>query len=249
VEVTGVMLALLDMPAWCTEEYNRWYDLDHMPEHVSKRDVLMGRRYVATKALRDVDGVQPSEWLGGYPPYLTNYWFGGPLDFDGEEAIAGWLAKDRVIVKGGRYWQLGRSAHASRWHVADAQARPGVLVDKAAVPYLAHRGVIVALGRAPAPERVNETVAWWDTVHLVDLFTVPGLLAAVRFSPTDSSHDGLVFHLLLCEEAPEDVMAGIQRAKRAWEATGRFPAYGGIYEEMAFLPYQRIVPLEYGFEI
>ncbi len=249
MEANGIMLALMDIPGWCTEEYNRWYDLDHLPEHVSKGDVLMGRRYVAPKALRAVEGAVPSDWLGGYPPYLTNYWFGGPLDFTGEEALGLWRAKDRVIVKGGRYWQVGRNAHASRWHVTGAAARPGVFVDAAAVPYLAHRGVIVAIGKAPAPDRVGEALAWWEGVHLVDLFTVPGVLAAVWFSPADRSHNGLVFHLLLCEEPLEDVMAAIERAKRSWEATGRFPAHGGVYEEVAFLPYQRIVPLEYHFDI
>jgi hypothetical protein len=34
MEMQGVLLALLDMPAELTEEYNRWYDLDHMPEQV-----------------------------------------------------------------------------------------------------------------------------------------------------------------------------------------------------------------------
>jgi hypothetical protein len=35
VKTEGMMLALLDIPAEYTEEYNRWYDLDHMPEHVA----------------------------------------------------------------------------------------------------------------------------------------------------------------------------------------------------------------------
>ena len=75
-----MMLALLEMPASYTKDYNRWYDLDHLPEHVSKGDVLMGRRYVAPRDLRALPGVLPSEWVGGYPPYLTTYWFGGPLN-------------------------------------------------------------------------------------------------------------------------------------------------------------------------
>jgi hypothetical protein len=249
VEANGLMLALLDIPAWCTEEYNRWYDLDHMPEHVSKGDVLMGRRYVATRELRKAPGVQPSEWLGGYPPYLTNYWFGGPLDFMGEEALGLWRTKDRGIVKAARYWRVGTSAHGSRWRVAAAVTRPSVLVDPAAVPYLAHRGVIVAVGRAPSPERVDEAVAWWDNVHLVDLFSVDGVLAVVRFSPADPANEGVLLHLILCEAAPGEVMGSIDRARRYWGAVGRFPAHGGVYEPMAFLPYQWIVPLEYDFDI
>jgi hypothetical protein len=249
VEINGMMLAMLDIPAWCTEEYNRWYDLDHLPEHVSKGDVLMGRRYVAPSALRATAGVQRSDWVGGYAPYLTTYWFGGPLDFTSDEAAALWRDKDRIIVKAGRYWRDGRGRHNSRWWVADAVTRPSVLVDKAAVPYLAHQGVIVAIGRAASPERVQEAVDWWDRVHLVDLFAVPGLLAAVRLRPVDPSNQGLLLHMLLCEDPPAEVMAGIERAMRYLRAVGRFPAHGGVYESMAFLPYQWIVPLHYDFDI
>lgn len=249
MEANGLLLALLEMPAWCTEEYNRWYDLDHMPEHVSKGDVLMGRRYVAPRDLRTVAGTLRSDWVGGYPPYLTTYWFGGPLDFMSDEAKELWKTKDRTIVKGGRFWQLGRARHASRWRVSDAITRPSVLVDKAAVPYLAHRGVIVAVGKAPSPDRVQEAIDWWDHVHLVDLFAVPGILAAMRFRPVEPADDGMILHLLLCEMHPAAVMRGIERAMRSMRALRRFPAHGGVYEPLAFLPYQWIVPLQYDFDI
>jgi len=249
VEANGLMIALLDIPAEVTEEYNRWYDLDHMPEHVSKGDVLMGRRYVAPTTLRSVAGVQWSEWTAGYPPYLSTYWFGGPLDFMSDEALALWRVKDRGIIKGGRFWQIGSSKHGSRWRIDGAFTRPGVLVDQAAVPYLAHRGVIVAIGEALSADRVNEALEWWDDVHLVDLFAVPGVLAAVRLLPVDPTLQGRVAHLLLCEDHPGDVMLAIDRAKRYWGAVGRFPAHGGVYEQTAFLPYQSIVPLDYRFDV
>ncbi len=243
-----MMLALLEIPAAVTEDYNRWYDLDHMPEHVAKPDVLLGRRYVAPRGLRAEPGAVRCEWLGGYPPYLTTYWFGGPLEMTSEEALNGWRALDRTILKAGRFWQVGRSRHNSLWRLASARARPGCLVRPAAVPYLAHRGVIVALGRA-APSRTREAVDWWEQVHFPDLCTVDGLLGALRLERAGADHSDLVLHLLLCEQDPETVLRGIERARGYWRAVGRFPAYGGVYEELAFLPYQRIVPLEYDFDI
>lgn len=238
------MLALLDIPAAYTEEYNRWYDLDHLPEHVSKGDVLAGRRYVATRALRSAPGIVESDWSGGYPPYLTNYLFGGPLDFTSDEARQGWLTKDRGIVRAGRYWREGQGRHNSYWRLAGASARPSVLVSEAAIPWLAHRGVIVAAGRAQ-----GDAVAWWNDVHLVDLFAVPGMLAALRFEPVAEENADIVLHLLLCEDDPATVMEGIDRSMRYQRAVGRFPAHGGVYEPLAFLPYQRIIPLEYDFEL
>jgi hypothetical protein len=249
VKVEGMMLALLDIPAAYTREYNRWYDLDHMPEHVAKPDVLMGRRYVAPRALRGVAGVIESQQVGGYPPYLTTYWFGGPLDMTSNAAREGWLSLDRRIVKGGRFWKPGRSCHNSRWRVAAAYARPGCLVHQNAVPYLAHRGVIVALGQGASPDRLQDAVDWWEQVRLSDLFSVPGLLAAIRMKPTAEEQSNLMLHILLCEHPPAMVMHDIEEKKRYWGAVGRFPAHAGVYEDLAFLPYQRIIPLEYDFDI
>jgi hypothetical protein len=209
----------------------------------------MGRRYVAPRTLRGVAGVIESEQVGGYPPYLTTYWFGGPLDMTSDAAREGWLSLDRRIVKGGRFWRPGRSCHNSRWQVAAAHTRPDCLVDQEAVPYLAHRGVIVALGQAASPERLQEAVDWWERVRLTDLFSVGGLLAAIRMKPAGEEPSNLMLHILLCEHPPAMVMHDLEQKKRYWRAVGRFPAHGGVYEDLAFLPYQRIIPLEYDFDI
>ncbi len=249
MEATGMMLALLDIPAELTEEYNHWYDLDHLPEHQGKPDVLVARRYVAPRGLRAEAGVVPGDLFGGYPPYLTTYWFGGPLDMMSEEAHDGWLSLDRELIKGGRFWRVGRSTYASRWQVASARTRPDCHVSQRAVPYLAHRGVIVAVGRAPSVDRLAEAVGWWEQVHLPDLFSVGGLIGAVRLQCPDGEKSELVAHILLCDASPQVVMRGVERAKRYWTAVGRYPAHGGAYQEVAFLPYQWIVPLEYGFDV
>jgi hypothetical protein len=247
VEINALNLVFLDIPAEVSEDYNRWYDLDHMPEHVSKADVVMGRRYVAPKHLHGIEGSQPAEQVGGHPPYATIYFFGGPLDFMSDEAMAGWKTMDRGIVKQGRYWQKGRSTGGAKWRLEDAFARPSVLVSKPAIPHLNHRGVIFAIGRAPSVERRQEAVDWWTDIHLPDLFAVPGVMAALRGKPETADPD-LVLHVLLCDDPPVEVMPRIEAAKGYASAIGRYPAYGGVYEPQGFLPYDRVVPLEYGFE-
>jgi hypothetical protein len=96
---------------------------------------------------------------------------------------------------------------------------------------------------------VPDAVAWWDAVHLVDLFSQPGILAAIRLLPVDADHDGVLLHLLLCEEHPATVMGKIEAARGYLEAVGRVPAHGGVYQSTAFLPYQLIIPLHYDFDI
>jgi len=248
MQVTGILLALLHMPADLGEGYNRWYDLDHMPEHVAKDDVLYGRRYVATTALQQSPGIEPAPLTGGHPSYATIYSFGGPLDFASEEAARGWTDLDRQITKAGRYWRQGSVALASRFKLGAARARSSVLVQERAIPHLAHRSIIVALGRVSSEEDRLRANDWWDGTRLVDLFAVPGVMAALRLSSVDSDKADLMLHVLLCDAPAQEVMAGVAGAQPGWRALGRWPAYDGSYEEVAFLPYDIIAPLQYGFD-
>ena len=249
MEINAISLTFLEIPAELTQEYNRWYDLDHMPEHVSKADVVAGRRYVAPSELRAVEGVLPSELLDGYPPYLTTYLFGGPLDFREAEAKSGWTVMDQRIVRAGRFWQAGDVVHSSWWTLRSSHARPSVHVAEPAIAHLGHRGVIAALGRAPSVERRQEAADWWDRTHLDDLFAVPGVLAVLRFDPVEPLDQDLLLHLVLCESPPADVMAGVDQQRRYDTAIGRWPAHKGVYEPLAWMPFQRIVPLEYDFDV
>jgi len=246
MEVKGTLLALLDISPDVTEEYNRWYDLDHLPEHISKADVLTARRYVAPRDLQALGG-GGSDLTGGHPPYLTMYYLGVD-DFAGEEAAALWTTKDRGIIKAGRFWRSGHVPFVRRARLAETFSPPSVLVSDEAVPYLGHRGLIVAVGRAESAEKVDDARAWWRDTHLVDLFGVQGVLAAMRFEPTEPGDRDLLLHVLLLEDDPAVVMGRIGDALRYWNGVGRFPAHGGVYESLAFLPYRNIVPLEYDFE-
>ncbi len=242
-----MLLALLDIGPELTEEYNRWYDLDHLPEHISKADVLTGRRYVAPRDLQALGG-GGHESTGGHPPYLTLYYL-GVEDFAGPDAQALWTTKDRTIVKSGRYWRAGSGSFVRRWKLAEAFTRPPVLVADEAVPYLAHRGVVLAIGRAPSGDERDQAVRWWRETHLVDLLAVEGIHAAMRLDPLPEMEDqDLLIHLLLCEHDPAVVMPRIEKVLRYDAAVGRYPAHGGAYESLAFLPYRTIVPLEYDFD-
>jgi hypothetical protein len=246
MQVKGILLAMLDIDPEYTEEYNRWYDLDHLAEHISKPDVLVARRYVAPRDLQEL-GVGGGELTGGHPPYLTMYYLGID-DFAGEDAAALWTTKDRGIIKAGRFWRSGNVRFVRRWQVGETFTRPPVLVSDEAVPYLAHRGVLVALGRAPSANGVDDARRWWRDVHLVDLLAVEGLSSAIRFDPVDDAERDLMLHLLFVTDDPAVVMARVQLAMRYSGAVGRYPAHGGAYEELALLPYRAIVPLEYDFE-
>jgi hypothetical protein len=247
MRIEGALVAMIDMAPELTAAYNRWYDLDHMPEHVSKRDVLQGRRYVAPRDLQgrgELDGTV----VEAHAPYLTIYYFGIP-DFDSDDAWSGWTLKDRGLIKSGRFFKEGRVVMSAQWRAAGARSRPSVRVSEEAVPYLAHRGVVLAVGRAPGAERRADALRWWDEVRLPDLFAVDGVLAAMRFDPVGDADPNLMLHVLLLEADPATVMARVDDTRQFATATGRYPPHGGAYEPLAFLPYRAIQPLEYDFDV
>jgi hypothetical protein len=245
MRVEGALLTLLNVPPETTMEYNRWYDFDHLPGHVSKPDVAGANRYVATRAMKSTPGAVASELTGGFPSYATVYLLGGSIDFLSEEAIAGWSDLDRRTVKAGRYWRTGKGTFNRRMRLTAAVARPSVLVDDAAIPHLPHTGVVVCIGRSASAERRPEAADWWSRIHLPDLLAVPGILAGMTFEPDDGD---LLVHLLYCGLDPQEVMANVQAELRYLVGIGRYPAHGGVYETVARLPFQRIVPLRYDFD-
>jgi hypothetical protein len=109
--------------------------------------------------------------------------------------------------------------------------------------------MIVAVGRAASTDRIQQAIDWWNQIHLPDLFTVPGVLAAMRFSPLGATEPDMLLHLLVCDETVADVMGRVTHARRYHAALGRFPAYGGAYESIAFLPYESITPSAYDFDV
>ena len=50
MEATGVIFAALDCDLDAVVEWNRWYDLEHIPPNVVLGGVMSGRRYVALPA-------------------------------------------------------------------------------------------------------------------------------------------------------------------------------------------------------
>lgn len=77
----GVMIAMFDIPEALDDEFNKWYDEEHIPEKVGQvPGFLRARRYKALDGrpnylciyeLEDIDVVEN-------PTYLSNYRSGSP---------------------------------------------------------------------------------------------------------------------------------------------------------------------------
>lgn len=62
---TGIIFAGLDCDTDAIEQWNRWYDLEHVPPNVSMNGVMLGRRYVAPPPLYDLRVVDPESGFAG----------------------------------------------------------------------------------------------------------------------------------------------------------------------------------------
>jgi hypothetical protein len=243
MRVDAITIALLDVRS-DHRHFNRWYDLDHLPEHVSKADVVAGQRYVATGQTRRCPGVVAGAPTNGHPPYATIYSFGGPLDFRDEAALAGWRDKDRAIVRAGRYWLPGTLAHGSSWRPTATVTRRSIPISDDAVAYLPHRTVVMSIGRVTDREQAS---SWWAATQRDSILDLDGVLAVRQMEPADAAGADLVLHLVYSEHDAVTTMSALDELRDVQRLTGRYPAHRGEYEVVALLPYERIVPFQYDF--
>ena len=75
--VKGMTIGFLDAEPGFAEEFNRWYDMDHLPENVALPGIVGARRYAATpedKAFRQ--STKMKEFSEGQGTFCTTYLIG-----------------------------------------------------------------------------------------------------------------------------------------------------------------------------
>jgi len=153
----GLLLTMTGPPLPMEEEFNAWYDGEHLPERLSIPGFVSARRWVDPQA------------APGNGRYLATYELDRPQVLETPEYLA-------HVGDGLTPWSkrcLSRCIVFRRW--ACAQILPG---DAAPAP--AARALFLACGDVPA-EHEAEFNNWYDTEHIPLLSAVPGVLRARRF--------------------------------------------------------------------
>lgn len=157
----GLLLTMTEPPREMEEEFNAWYDSEHLPERLAIPGFSSARRWVDPQA------------AAGTGEYLATYELESPQV----------LEKPAYLAHVGEHftpWSkrcLSRCVLFRRW--ACAQILPGD-----APPDPAARALFLACGDVPA-EHEAEFNEWYDTEHIPLLAAVPGVVRARRFFDPD----------------------------------------------------------------
>jgi hypothetical protein len=152
----GLLLTMTEPPAALEQEFNVWYDSEHILERLAIPGFLSARRWAAD--------VQPGEGK-----YLATYELVSPAVLETSEYL-------RHVGEGLTPWSkrmLGSCTVFRRW--ACEQIYPGE-----AQPSPMSHSMFVAIGDVPH-EWEDEFNRWYDEEHIRLLAQIPGVLRARRF--------------------------------------------------------------------
>lgn len=246
MKVEGMMLVFADVPGGREKEleFNRWYDLDHVPEVLTAPCMISGRRYHATDDLMQYRADKlPNAPSIGQARYAAVYLVNGDL----ERVLAQMTAVGDRLRPLGRSMPHGKAVHVSVHRLMKTFVAPRIPVAPEAVPFLPHLGLQVAMGHVPDPKDIAEASAWWDDCHYPDMLGVPGWAAAMKFEPVGKEGQGRFTHLFYLDRPAREAHEELDKALPAMRAAGRSPHPRGIYKRVFSGPLSPIRPLEYDF--
>jgi len=156
----GQLIAAMDFSNVSEEEFNDWYDLEHIPERQRVPGFLACQRWIGADNAKHSVAIYDLDTLSVLrsPPYLA---IGG-------ENLSPW--SKRVTAKCQRLLRFEGD-----------QILPG---NKTAPE---GAGGLLLVGMTPAPEVETAFNAWYDTEHVPALARAPGVLSARRFRAQNSS--------------------------------------------------------------
>lgn len=156
----GQLIAAMDFSNVSEEEFNDWYDLEHIPERQRVPGFLACQRWIGADNAKHSVAIYDLDTLSVLrsPPYLA---IGG-------ENLSPW--SKRVTAKCQRLLRF----EGDQILPGDQTAPEGA-------------GGLLLVGMTPAPEVETAFNAWYDTEHVPALARVAGVLSARRFRAQNSS--------------------------------------------------------------
>ena len=156
----ALLLAMMDVDPAHEEEFNRWYEEEHLPDRANCRGFLAARRFVAVE---------------GGPKYLALY------DLENRDVLAS--PQYRKIYDPPTPWTRKMRPHfrnAVRNVYVDVTARP-----RAAGNATGNALLLVMADISPALD--DEFNRWYDEEHVPERLSIPGFLGGRRFRAVEGA--------------------------------------------------------------
>jgi len=151
----GILIAAMDYSDVAQDEFDDWYDTEHIPERLAVPGFLNAERWLSganpkqSVALYDLDNVAVLQSA----PYRA---VGGANGSPWTKRVTG-RTKSMIRMEG-------------------EQLRPGD-----ALAPVGQAAALLFIAMNPAPEHENEFNEWYNSEHLPQLGAVPGVLSARRY--------------------------------------------------------------------
>ena len=151
----GILIAAMDYSDVAADEFNDWYDTEHIPERLAVAGFLNAERWLGSTnprqslALYDLDNVGVLH----SPPYLA---VGGANGSPWTKRVT---SRTRALIR-----------------LEGEQLKPGD-----ALAPVGRAAALLLIAMNVAPEHENEFNEWYNTEHLPALGAVPGVLCARRY--------------------------------------------------------------------
>ena len=225
---TGIILAVLDCDLDSVEQWNRWYDLEHVPPNVRLPGVMTGRRYVSPPGLHALRVVAPTSSLaGGRGSFLTIY----TLCAEPAGTLAGMSTlRDTLYAEDRMQFPAEKKAvrDGDGMALVAAASSPAIRLPPEEVPFVGHTGLLFVQRRCPP-----ELHEWYGAEWLPRAAAVEGVHGVMTFQ---SSRDAAARTDLVLFEGDAAALTGAIRAAA--------PHHAGA-EVTADAPYLVIEPLCY----
>jgi hypothetical protein len=169
---TGLLMVWTDVPADQEEEFNRWYNEEHIPERMAIPGFLSGARYEAFK---------------GGPKHLAVYELESPAVLE--------TPAYRKVQANPTPWtkRVGPQAIGQPFiRNVYAMIHPGALTPAIAGAPMAPA---LQLGRMDVPAAVDrEFNEWYNTVYVPNYEKVPGVIRGRRYRAVEGAPAYLTFY-------------------------------------------------------
>lgn len=192
MQPTGIIFAALDCDVDSIEEWNRWYDLEHVPPNVAMPGVMLGRRYVAPPQLHESRRTLPgSSFADGHTAFLTVY----TLCVEPSSAFESMTVLRDKLYEGDRMRfpadkKVVREGDVLR--IEGALGDPTGTLEADDVPFVGHTAIVVV--QRHAHESLDD---WYRTDWAPRVVALDGVHGVVTYSSV--TREGLLLDMVFVE--------------------------------------------------